>query len=166
MTAFLISTLLALLLGGALSVVWRERREQFPKALAVASALALSVSGYAWWITHGHEITGDEALISLTDLKVLEVAGSHRVSGVIRNNSADRAISTVPLILQIEQCASPAVGDCQLLHEAEQTLVMSVPPGESRQFVLTFNTPRLPRHAVLKFRVDHAGPRTHRAVER
>jgi len=160
MTAFLVATLLALVTAGALTVIWRERRAQFRRALAIAVGLALLLAGYAWWATHGHEVTGDEALVQLADLRVTEVAGSHRVTGTLRNVAADRAISAVPLRLLVDDCDGST---CRRLLAIERSLVISVPPGEQRPFVAVFNTPALAPSGTLQFRVDHLGPRTHSA---
>lgn len=163
MTAFLAATLLALLVGGALIVVWREQRARFRAALVAAIALVALVGSYAWWVTHGHEVVGDEDVVTLSGLRVLEVAGSYRVTGSIRNSSPDRGVSAVPLVLQVEQCAA---SPCELINETARTVTVSIPPGESRPFVAVFNTPRLPDDLPLTFRVDHEGPRTYRVVTR
>lgn len=163
MTAFLVATLMALLVCGALVVVWREHPERFRPALAGAAALFVLAGSYAWWVTHGHEVVGDEDIVALSGLRVQEVAGSYRVTGNIRNASRDRAVSAVPLVLQVEQCTEAA---CTLLHETALTLAISIPPGEGRPFTAVFNTPRVPRDLQLQFRVDHEGPRTYEASSR
>lgn len=162
MTAFLAATLLALVTAGALTVIWKERREQFRRALLVAVGAAAALAGYAWWVTHGHEVTGDEDLVQLTDLKITAVAGSQRVTGVVHNGSHDRAISAVPLVLLVDDCRDAV---CTRVAEIERPLVISVPPAEQRPFVAVFNTPVLSPAGTLQFRVDHRGPRTHPSRE-
>jgi hypothetical protein len=160
MTAFLAATLLALVTAGALTVVWKERREQFRPALMLAVGIAAVLAGYAWWATHGHAVTGDEDLVQLTDLKIVAVAGSQRVTGTLHNLGHDRSISAVPLVLLVDDCRDAV---CTRLAEIERPLVISVPPAEQRPFVAVFNTPALSPAGTLHFRVDHRGPRTHPA---
>lgn len=163
MTAFLVATLLALVIAGSLTVVWREHREQFRRALAVAAGVVVLVSSYAWWVTHGYEIAGDQSVITLSELKLTEVAGSRRVTGIVSNLSRDQVVSAVPLVLQADDCR----GDqCERLVEVERTLVISVPPGEQRPFVAVFNTPQLVAQGDLVFHVVHEGPRTHQTTPR
>lgn len=164
MTPFLVATLLALLAGGALIITWREHRTRFPQAVGIAVAAGLLVGGYAWWVTHGHELVGDEDSVALTDLKALPVAGSYRVTGTLTNLSRENTLSALPLLLQVERC--PAGAPCERLHEVPATLHLQVPPGESRPFYAVFNLPALPADAPLVFRVDHEGPRTYRAAVR
>lgn len=173
MTPFLLATFLALLVGGSLVIVWREQRAWFNRVAGLAVALVVLVSAYVWWASHAHEVLGDRALVTLSGLTVVESAGSYRVRGSIHNNSTDRAVSAVPLHLWLEDCAqaTPAAPACERLHDIEQTLVVSLPPGESRGFVQVFNVPppahpRLTAGGPLHIRVQHDGPRTHAAVLR
>lgn len=166
MTAFLIATLLALLVAGALVIIWRERREQFRRAVAIAGGIVLLVGGYVWLVTHGHELLGDENAVTLTDLRIEPVAGSFRLTGKARNNSSDRRVSAIPLTLLIEQCPGKPGEACELLRDSEQNLLIAIPPAEVRPFVIVFSTTTLPHDQPLHFRVAHGGPRTHEAVDR
>lgn len=166
MTAFLAATLAALLIGGALFVVWREHRPWFVRAV-VASATGIGlVIVYIWWVMHGYRVVGDESSVALLDLRVEEVAGSFRVSGNARNNSAERTISAVPLTLLIDLCNSGTDASCEQERAISQTLTISIQPNESRPFSLVFSTPALPRHDHLRFRLAHQAPRSFEAVMR
>ena len=167
MTGFLLATLLALLAVGGLVIVWREHRAYFWRAVASVAAAALLAGNYAWWVTHGYELLGDSATVSLSGLRFQPVAGSIRVSGEVRNNSDAQAVSALPLTLRVDNCTPAGSSACTLFAELDQALVISIPPGETRNFVAIFNTPPLPSGGTgLRVQVGHGAPRTHRAVAR
>lgn len=163
MTAFLAAILLGLIVGGALVVVWREQRQWFRQAVTAAAGVCILAGAYVWLVMHGHELLGDRASVGFSGLRVVEVAGSFRLGGEVINRSQDHAISAVPLTLLVERCDDAR---CDTLREVDSTLVMSVPPGETRPFSLVFSTSTLPPGGPLSFRLAHEGPRTHRAVQR
>ena len=135
MTAFLVVTLLALVAGGGLLIVWREHRPLFARALAGTLLLALLAATYAWWASHGYSVAGESDVVHLDGMTLNPVAGSYRLAGSARNARGDVAVSAVQVHLRVEYCNGTA---CTTHLEMERPLVISLPPGESRPFSLAF----------------------------
>lgn len=135
MTAFLVAALLALVAGGGLLLVWRERRALFPRALAGTLLAALLVATYGWWVSHGYSVVGDDESVHLDAMTLQTVAGSYRLAGHARNTRADVAVSAVQVRLRVEYCVA---GTCAAHLDLERPLVISLSPGEARSFSLAF----------------------------
>lgn len=167
MIPFLVAILLALIVGGTLVVIWRERRELFRTALAISLALLVLAMGYVWWVAYGYTLTGDASVISLSELKLEPVAGSYRLRGLVNNVSPELAVSVVPITLQVADCADATKPtSCHTLFNITRTLSVSVPPGASRAFVLVFSPPAMAVHGSLQWQAQAGVPRTHRPVTR
>lgn len=164
MTPFLIAALLALLAGGGLAVLFREDRRRFRQAAAGLAALCVLVAGYVLMVNSGIGHRGDAGSVELKDLDLKPVAGSFRLSGTIHNLSKDLAISGLPLHLLVEDC--PATGACRTVHEAVQNLLASVPPGQSRAFVLVYAASPARIEGTLRWQVTHEAPTVYSPAER
>lgn len=167
MIPFLVAILLALIIGGTLVVIWRERRELFRTALAISLALLVLAMGYVWWVSYGYTLTGDARTVSLSELTLEPVAGSYRLRGLVNNLSPELAVSVVPITLQVADCADATKPtSCHTLFNITRTLSVSVPPGTSRAFVLVFSPPAMAVRGSLQWHAKAGTPRTHRPVAR
>ncbi|MFP5383986.1 MAG: hypothetical protein ACLGHG_07940 [Gammaproteobacteria bacterium] len=163
MTPFLVATLAALIVGGTLVVVYREKRRYFVPALLATVLVAAAVAGYVLWVGAGGSKQGDPSLVVLETSALEEVAGSYRLTGRLVNRSSTQAITAVPLRLLVEDCSGD---DCRLQHDLADTLLVSIPPGEARDFVRVFPVSRRPASAALKWRVETGAPQVYEAVIR
>lgn len=163
MTPFLVATLAALIVGGTLIVIFRQYRRYFAPALLATVVTAAAVTGYVFWVGSGGSKQGDPSLVVLEASVLEEVAGSYRLTGRLANRSETQAISAVPVRLLVEDCAG---NDCRLQHDLADTLLMSIPPGEARDFVRVFPVARRPASATMKWRVETGAPQVYEAVIR
>lgn len=91
------------------------------------------------------------ALISPGDVLISRVqfkpgyAGSFDLSGRLTNQASDAQIVEVVLEVQLRDCHPPDQGearDCQVLGTESPRLVLAVPPGEVRDFMVNLSFPR------------------------
>ena len=91
------------------------------------------------------------ALISPGDVLISRVqfkpgyAGSFDLSGRLANQASDAQIVEVVLEVQLRDCHPPDQGearDCQVLGTESPRLVLAVPPGEVRDFMVNLSFPR------------------------
>jgi len=91
------------------------------------------------------------ALISPGDVLISRVqfkpgyAGSFDLSGRLTNQASDAQIVEVVLEVQLRDCHPPDQGearDCQVLGTESPRLVLAVPPGEARDFMVNLSFPR------------------------
>lgn len=163
MTPFLVATLAALIVGGTLVVIFRQYRRYFVPALLVTVVTATAVTGYVFWVGSGGSKQGDPSLVVLEASALEQVAGSYRLTGRLANRSDTQAITAVPLRLLVDDCSGD---DCRLQHDLADTLLVSIPPGEARDFVRVFPVSRRPAGAALKWRVETGAPQVYEAVIR
>lgn len=163
MTPFLVATLAALIVGGTLVVIFRQYRRYFVPALLVTVVTAAAVTGYVFWVGSGGSKQGDPSLVVLETSVLEQVAGSYRLTGRLANRSETHAISAVPVRLLVEDCAG---NDCRLQHDLADILLVSIPPGEARDFVRVFPVAHRHAGAALKWRVEIGAPRIYEAVIR
>lgn len=164
MTPFLVATLLALLVAGTLAVLYREDRRRFRLALSATIAVVAVVVAYL--VLHAHRAGNSEVEVTFSGLRLEAVAGSYRVSGRVDNPAGELAVSSLDATLKVEHC--PAGASCSSVLSATQRLRLSVPPGTSRAFVLTFPVPPgTPGYgADVRWSLSPGAPTTHRAVSR
>lgn len=163
MTPFLVATLAALIVGGTLVVIYRQYRRHFAPALLATLVAAAAVTGYVFWVGSGGSKQGDPSLVLLEAPVLEEVAGSYRLTGRLVNRSNQQAISAVPVRLLVEDCTGD---DCRLQHDLDDTILVSIPPGEARHFVRVFPVNHRAAEGALKWRVETGAPRVHEAVIR
>ncbi|MFZ5755676.1 MAG: hypothetical protein ACOY3X_02110 [Pseudomonadota bacterium] len=164
MTPFLIALLAGLLVAGALTIVYRERRQHFRRAVELTAAGALVVAGYAMWISGGELQRADAAIVGLHRLQMIEAAGSFRLEGQVQNRSENLHIVTLPVRLRVEDC--PAAGDCTTLHEETAEVPVSVGPGETVAFRRVYAATAGPAHGTRRWRVWYGDPRVNEARAR
>lgn len=167
MTPFLLATLFALVAGGGLAIVWRERRALFARTLAAVIAVAALALGYVWWVEQGYTLTGERGIVTLSDLKLEQVAGSYRLQGQVNNASPELAVSAVPVRLRVSDCPDAATTtSCSEFLDMTQPLLVSVTPGGSRPFILVFNATPTTIHGTLRWQAEPGAPRTNKPVVR
>lgn len=161
MIPFLVALLVALVAGGLLVVLWRENR----RALAITAggmlAAVLLVLGYVLLDGAGRVLPPDEGPL-LTGLVLEPVAGSYRLSGTLQNRSPTHALSALPLTLVLEDCE--AQGTCSRPRQATVELLLSVPPGATREFRQVFHLDPAPPGSELRWRVETGAPRVQPAA--
>lgn len=168
MTPFLLAALVALLAGGGLVVLYREKDPRFRPALAGAAGVVAVVAAYAWWSSHRASLTGDDAVVQLEAVSLTPVAGSYRLQGKARNTSDGRAVSSVIVRLQVDDCGGNPAGTaaCAPLATLEQPLALSLPPGQLRDFVLVFNVSPADWRPAPRWQVSAGAARTHAPASR
>lgn len=129
MTPFLLTLLTALLVAGGLTIVYRDYRPRFRRAVELTLAAGLIVAGYVMWVSGGELQRIDASQITLSDLRMTEVAGSFRLEGRAHNSSTTHRISTLPVRLLVEDCN--AAGVCRVVHDETAEVTISIGPGES-----------------------------------
>lgn len=158
MTPFLFATLLALLIVGGLFHVYRKGNPLlFRKALAGAAATVVFVAAYAAWISGGElgRIAADQ--VALSDLRIVEAAGSFRLEGRASNRSATHTLLSLPLHLLVEDCV--AGGDCEVVHDETREVLVTIPPGGSVAFNTAYAATAGPPRGERRWRVAARAPR-------
>lgn len=163
MTPFLVATLAALIVGGTLVVLYRQYRRYFVPALLATVVVVVVVTGYVFWVGSGGNKQGDPALVVLETPALAEVAGSYRLTGRLANRSDTLGISAVPVRLLVEDCSGES---CRLQHDLKDTILVSIPPGEARDFVRVFPVTHRPAAEAMKWRVETGAPLVYDAVIR
>ena len=89
-------------------------------------------------------ISPGDVLLSKTHFKA-GYGGSFDLSGRLANQASGAQIVEVVLEVQLRDCHPSAQGearDCQMLGTDSPRLVLAVPPGEARDFIVNLSFPR------------------------
>lgn len=162
MTPFLIATLLSLLIVGGLFKVYRSGDPLlFRKALAGTILFVVLLAAYAAWVSGGKlsRIAADQ--VELSELRMVEVAGSFRLEGRAANRTADYLVTGLPLRLVVEDCA--AGGVCRVVHDEARELRQSIPPGGAVAFRQIYVGDAGPARGERRWRVEAGSPRAERS---
>lgn len=167
MTPFLIATLLALIVVGALGLIYRRGDMRlFRKALIGSAVAVLLVTGYLAWISGGKldRIGADQVVLG--DLRMVEAAGSFRLEGHVRNRSSTHTLVSVPIRLRVEDCAAGAApaATCPTVYDHRVEVPMTVGPGADVEFRHVF-VPATPIGSPAGVRRWHAEAGNPRAYE-
>ena len=95
------------------------------------------------------------AQISVSDVELLMVniapsyANSFELNGRLGNHSSDVELSETTLEVRLRDCSSDSertTDNCQVLGVAHPRVTLLVPPGQSRDFSISVNFPRVQVH--------------------
>lgn len=131
MTPFLLTLLVALLVAGGLTIVYRDYRPRFRRAVELTVAGGLMVAAYVMWVSGGELKRIDASQVSLGELRMIEAAGSFRLEGRVHNLSTTHRISTLPVRLLVEDCNGAGV--CRPVHDETAEVTISISPGDSAE---------------------------------
>lgn len=131
MTPFLLTLLVALLVAGGLTLIYRDYRPRFRRAVELTVATGLIVASYVMWVSGGELKRIDASQVSLSGLRMTEVAGSFRLEGRVHNHSTTHRISTLPVRLLVEDCN--AAGVCRAVHDETAEVTISIGPADSAE---------------------------------
>lgn len=129
MTPFLLTLLVALLVAGGLTLIYRDYRPRFRRAVELTVATGLIVASYVMWVSGGELKRIDASQVSLSGLRMIETAGSFRLEGQAHNHSTTHRISTLPVRLLVEDCNSAGV--CRPVHDETAEVTISISPDAS-----------------------------------
>lgn len=158
MTPFLLATLFALLIVGGLFHVYRMGNPQlFRKALASAAGAVLLAVVYAVWISGGELGRVGSDQVGLSELRIVEAAGSFRLEGRATNRSATHTLVSLPLHLVVEDCQ--AAGACEVVHDETREVLVTIPPGAIVPFNTVYAASAGPVRGERRWRVSAGAPR-------
>lgn len=146
-----LAVLVALLLGGALTLLWRRHRRVFWPALATTILCVAAIASYVAWMPEPGSLPADAVRLEVISLE--PVAGSYRLRARVHNLSRDKAIVRLPVRLVVESCDPPGGTACTVRGDRTQPVLITVEPGQAAEFFQVFPLEDGIPRAQLRWRV-------------